>query len=138
VSASTAWRRSIGAAGRLRRQFEENASRCAQDLNLPELHHNSWVPWMEDDEILGAPLWLGAADAHPRVLERRKLCEEALSDRSIPFVEIPCSGSALLNRVLTSVLIGDFISVYLAILRGVDPSRVDPLEAVKARLNQIS
>ncbi len=125
-----------GVAGRLRAQFEENAERSAYSFELPELHHNSWIPWSLDDDPPGVPIWLGAEDAHPRVLERRRLSEAALSDRHIPFFDLPSAGRATLNRLLTSVLIGDFVSVYLALLRGVDPTRTDPLDAMKARLSE--
>jgi glucose/mannose-6-phosphate isomerase len=127
-----------GASQRLRAQFEENASCSSGAFELPELHHNSWVAWMEDTDTPIAPLWLGSPDAHPRTLIRRRFSEEALSDKHIPFLEIPALGTSLLNRVLTSILIGDFISVYHAILRKVDPANVDPLGAMKARLNQIT
>ncbi len=125
-----------GAAGRLRAQFEENAKRSAFAYELPELHHNTWIPWSLDEDPPGAPIWLGARDAHPRVLERRRLSEALLSDRRIPFFELPSPGRATLNRLLTSVLIGDFVSVYLALLRGVDPITTDPLDAMKARLSE--
>ncbi|MBC8367706.1 hypothetical protein H8E52_09880 [bacterium] len=125
-----------GAARRLQAQFEENAERSAHAYSLPELHHNSWIPWMNDEDPPGAIIWLGAAEAHPRVLERKRLSEELLSDRGIPFMDLPSPGQGRLNRLLTSVLIGDFVSVYLALLRGMDPSSTDPLDAMKARLNR--
>ncbi len=125
-----------GLARRLQAQVEENAERSAHAYSLPELHHNSWIPWMNDEDPPGAIIWLGVEDAHPRVLERKRLSEELLSDRGIPFMDLPSLGQGRLNRLLTSVLIGDFVSVYLALLRGMDPSSTGPLDAMKARLNR--
>jgi glucose/mannose-6-phosphate isomerase len=35
---------------------------------------------------------------------------------------------------MSLVLLGDLVSVYLAVLRGVDPTPVEEIEALKARL----
>lgn len=118
---------------RLRCQMEENAERAALDRALPELHHNSWVPWTAGDP-LGAPLWLGAADAHSRTLLRRNLSDERLAESGIPALELPAAGECLLARLLTTVLLGDYLSVYHALMRGLNPTPVTPLAAMKARL----
>ncbi|MBN2169988.1 MAG: hypothetical protein JW819_01550 [Candidatus Krumholzibacteriota bacterium] len=120
-------------ARRLRCQFEENAKRAARDLILPELHHNSWVPWTGGDS-LGAALWLGEADAHPRTRRRRELSEAALAAAGLPALALPARGGEPLARLLTTVLLGDFLSVYHALMRDVDPTPVDALAAMKARL----
>ena len=38
------------------------------------------------------------------------------------------------ERVLSLVLLGDLVSVYLAVLRGIDPTPVEPIERLKAEL----
>lgn len=121
------------AAYRLRCQFEENAGRAARCRALPELHHNSWVPWLGGDP-LGAALWLGEADAHPRTRRRRELSEADLAAAGLPALSLPARGGSLLARLLTTVLLGDFLSVYHALMRDVDPTPVDALDSMKARL----
>lgn len=120
-------------ARRLRCQMEENAERCALDRALPELHHNSWVPWAGDDS-LGLPIWVGDADAHPRVRLRRELSDALLAERGQPGLDLPARGATRLSRLLTSVLLGDYMSTYHALMRGLDPTPVAPLAAMKARL----
>ncbi len=117
-------------ARRLRCQMEENAERHALDRSLPELHHNSWVPWAQG-EAPGVPIWLGEADAHPRVALRRRFSDELLPE---PGLTIQARGGSLLSRLLTTVLLGDFMSVYHALMRGLDPTPVTPLTDMKARL----
>lgn len=118
---------------RLRCQIEENAERAAFSRSLPELHHNSWVPWAGDDAP-GAAIWIGAEDAHPRVGLRRRLSEEILAERGEIVLAIEATGAALLTRLLTTVLMGDYLSVYHALMRGLDPTPVAPLSAMKERL----
>jgi glucose/mannose-6-phosphate isomerase len=118
---------------RLRSQFEENAKRAAQRRSLPELHHNSWVAWSAGD-LPGLPIWLGAVAAHPRVLLRRRLSEELLLARGLTALELPARGEGLLPRLLTSLLVGDTLTVYHALMRGVDPTATPALTAMKQRL----
>ncbi len=118
---------------RLRCQVEENAERAAFSRSLPELHHNSWVPWAGDDAP-GLAVWIGAEDAHSRVLLRRRLSDEILAEKGEKALSIEASGQALFTRLLTTVLLGDYMSVYHALMRGLDPTPVTPLGAMKERL----
>jgi glucose/mannose-6-phosphate isomerase len=43
-------------------------------------------------------------------------------------------GDTRLERVLAAVLLGDLVSVYIAALRGVDPTPVDAIEDFKQAL----
>lgn len=123
-------------ATRLRGQFEENAKRSSLSRSLPELHHNSWIPWTGDPDPPGAALWIGESDAHSRTLLRRELSEEILEERTLPAINIPSYGHFLFSRLLTSVLFGDFITVYHALMRGEEPTHVRPLSAMKERLSK--
>ena len=118
---------------RLRCQFEENAKRAAEQRSLPELHHNSWVAWSAGD-LPGLPVWLGAVAAHPRVLLRRRFSEELLAARGLASLDIPARGEGLLPRLLTSLLLGDSLTAYHALMRGVDPTATPALTAMKQRL----
>ena len=43
-------------------------------------------------------------------------------------------GAGRLARLLSLVLMGDLVSIYLAYLRGVDPTPVEIIDAIKQRL----
>lgn len=118
---------------RLRCQFEENAGRSAHARSLPELQHNSWIPWTAGD-LPGLPVWLGAEAAHPRVLLRRRHVEALLAGQGLVAPAIPARGATLLPRLLTSLLLGDTMSVYHALMRGVDPTPTPALADLKRRL----
>lgn len=120
---------------RLRCQFEENAGRSAHARSLPELQHNSWIPWTAGD-LPGLPVWLGAEAAHPRVLLRRRQVEALLAAQGLHLAApaIPARGAALLPRLLTSLLLGDTMTVYHALMRGVDPTPTPALADLKRRL----
>ena len=43
-------------------------------------------------------------------------------------------GHTAVERVLSLVLLGDLVSLYVAVLRGIDPTPVDVLVSLKERL----
>ena len=66
---------------------------------------------------------------------RRIAATREVSFRSAASVsDVTARGSARLARLLSLVLFGDFVSVYVALLRGVDPTPVPPIDEVKRRL----
>jgi glucose/mannose-6-phosphate isomerase len=51
-----------------------------------------------------------------------------------PALRVEARGESRLERVLSLVLLGDLVSVYLATLDGVDPTPVEPIERFKVAL----
>jgi glucose/mannose-6-phosphate isomerase len=51
-----------------------------------------------------------------------------------PVVKLESRGESRLERVLSLVLLGDIVSVYMAVLAGVDPTPVEALDRFKQQL----
>jgi glucose/mannose-6-phosphate isomerase len=49
-------------------------------------------------------------------------------------VKVESRGESRLERVLSLVLLGDMVSVYMAVVAGIDPTPVDALDRFKASL----
>ena len=49
-------------------------------------------------------------------------------------MKVHTRGDSRLERVLSSVLLGDLVSVYMAVLLGVDPAPTPPLARFKQEL----
>ena len=47
---------------------------------------------------------------------------------------VAAQGETRLERLVSLVLLGDLVSLYLAVLRGVDPVNVAAIDTLKARL----
>jgi glucose/mannose-6-phosphate isomerase len=121
-------------AVRWKAQLNENAGVHAFASTLPEADHNEICAW--DSEPL-APL--SAVFLGDRLLDarlRRRMQLTAMSVRSnaskIEFAE--GRGATPLERVLSLVLIGDLVSVYLAVLKSADPTPVAAIERFKLAL----
>jgi len=71
---------------------------------------------------------------HKRVLKRIDITKNILSKEAHKVIEINSRGESLLSRVCSLIYIGDFVSLYLAILNGIDPTPVKRIDYLKAEL----
>jgi glucose/mannose-6-phosphate isomerase len=119
-------------------QFNENSKVMSYSNTFPELGHNEVMGWDSAGEAGDRffLIFLTDADDHPKVARRMEVTYPILSSRA--------GGSALidsgfvgdrppgrLERLLYTVLLGDFASVYLALERGIDPTPIDEIETIK-------
>ena len=121
---------------RWRNQVHENAKTFAVGNLLPEMNHNEIMGWArggEELKRLGVVVLRDKAD-HPRT--RRRLDETArlLRPRAGHWEEIHSSGSGRLARLLSLMYLSDWVSLYLAVGHGTDPSPVGLISTLKARL----
>jgi glucose/mannose-6-phosphate isomerase len=124
------------AAMRWRCQFNENAKMPAFDRVLPELDHNELAGYDPGLPELGrvALVVLRTDDEHPRIAKRVDASLGVMRDKVGLAEQAPASGGSPLERLMSSAILGDFVSVYLALLRGVDPTPVDVIERLKRAL----
>ncbi len=109
-------------AYRWKTQFNENAKVPAFAAELPELDHNEIVGWAGAPEIgRFSAVFLDDADTHPRVKERIELTERIIAPYAAATYRVETRGQTEIERVISLVLLGDLVSLYLAVLRGVDP-----------------
>ena len=124
-------------AYRWKTQFNENAKIPAFAHELPELDHNEIVGW-ESAAGLGrfAAVFLTDSDTHPRVHDRVRLTRELIAGAATDTFVVGSVGQTTVERVFSLVLLGDLVSLYAAVLRGVDPTPVAVIDRLKAELAQ--
>jgi glucose/mannose-6-phosphate isomerase len=122
------------AAMRWKTQFNENAKVPAFAAALPELDHNEVVGWSTGRGGGFAVIALRHAGEHGDVSARFPLSEEIARRSGADVHEVEARGRSDLARLLTLVQIGDLVSTYLALARGVDPSPVDAIASLKRAL----
>ncbi len=122
-------------AYRWKTQINENAKQPCFWNELPELDHNEIVGW-EGARELGrfSAVFLDDSDAHPRLKERMDLTERLIADNAAASFRLETRGQTAIERVISLLLLGDLVSIYLATLRGVDPGPVKVLDELKAAL----
>jgi glucose/mannose-6-phosphate isomerase len=122
-------------AYRWKTQINENAKQPSFAHELPELDHNEIVGW-EGARDVGrfSAVFLDDSDAHPRVKARMDLTERVIVGNAVASFRVETRGQTTIERVISLVLLGDLVSIYLAALRGVDPGPVKAIDELKAAL----
>jgi glucose/mannose-6-phosphate isomerase len=124
-------------AQRLKTQFNENSKIPAKWEYFPELNHNEIVGWEKAQELARSFSVIFIRDsAEPVEIRRRIEVTQELMHRQFRAFEIWSKGKSTLARMASVVCIGDFTSVYLAILRGVDPTPVKTISLLKGKIKE--
>ena len=116
-------------------QINENSKLPAFAHELPELDHNEIVGWSGAPDLARfSAVFLDDADLHPRARQRIELTRALIEPSAASTFVVQTQGESATERLLSLVLLGDLVSLYLAVLRGVDPSAVDSLVRLKRTL----
>jgi glucose/mannose-6-phosphate isomerase len=128
------------AAVRWRGQMEENAKNLAFHHSLPEMNHNELVGWECPSEILSrlAVFFLRDREDHPQVQRRIDWTKQWIEPRAGTVREFWSEGHSRLARIFSLISLGDFASLYLAYLNGVDPTAVEAIDSLKRHLGDSS
>lgn len=123
-------------AVRLRQQINENSKALCWHHVVPEMNHNELVGWTEKNENLTV-LYLRNEDDFSRNAVRMDINKKIISQYASEVIEIYSKGSNLIERSMYLVHLGDWISWYLAELRGVDSMEVNVIDFLKSELAKI-
>lgn len=116
--------------------FNENSKNVAWVGQYPEFNHNEFLGWSSHPtDKPYAVVDIRSNLEHPRTQIRFELTERLLSGkRPVPEI-IYAEGDSILEQLVWSITLGDFVSLYLALLNGLNPTPVDLLEKFKKSLN---
>ncbi|WP_217915288.1 bifunctional phosphoglucose/phosphomannose isomerase [Miltoncostaea marina] len=126
-----------GVALRWKDQFNENANLPAFVSLLPEMDHNEIVGFAGmPADLSGLVKLIALRDErqHRQVQRRFDFTQELLEPQVGPALSITGEGASPLARMLDLVMLGDYASLYLALLRAVDPGPVEMIDRLKDRL----
>ncbi len=124
-------------AARWRGQLEENAKNLALHHVLPEMNHNEILGWQNPADALHrtAAVFLRDRGDHPQINRRFDLTKQIVAKACGAVHEAWSEGESRLARVFSVIYLGDFLSLYLAYLNGVDPTRIDAIDYLKTELS---
>jgi len=127
-------------AHRLKTQFNENSKVLAGWNVFPEMNHNEVVPWSGEGEIdLGIfyPIFIRDKGEERRITRRIEVTQELIRKKGVEYSEIWTEGKSLICRVFSSIYTGDWMSFYLAILQGIDPTPIRFIDLLKSELRRL-
>ncbi len=128
-----------GMARRWKTQFNENAKVWAFFETIPELLHNSveaYPDWAESglplkSLILQPDMAPEESSGHYEVLAA------LLRRHTVPHRVLKGGDGSPLAQLLNMLVLGDYVSYYLAMLKGVDPSKTPSLQEAKQLLSDL-
>lgn len=116
--------------------FNENAKNVAWHNEYPEFNHNEFIGWSEQPTVKPyALINLISNQEHERVRKRFEVSNKLLSGRWPHPNDVQLQGKNITEQILWGVMLGDFVSLYLAILNNVDPAPVELVERFKRELS---
>jgi len=125
------------AAQRWKTQINENAKAPAFWAAQPELCHNEVCGWGVHGDMTRQVITAVALrhdGEHPQVGRRFELIGEILREVVAEVIEVQAAGDGDLAQLMDLILVGDYVSLWLAAQAGVDPGPVPVLGELKAAL----
>jgi glucose/mannose-6-phosphate isomerase len=125
-------------AQRFKQQFNENSKVPSKWEFFSELNHNEIVGWENAGKLEACFSTVFLRDKNePDAIRSRIETTKTLVPSGSKLFEVWSQGDCALARMLSTVCVGDFTSVYLAFLRGVDPTPVENINVLKAKTKQV-
>lgn len=120
---------------------------CQLNENSKVLVHINIIPEMNHNEIvgLGRPkalnskislIFINDPKAHPRNRTRAKIIKGIIKDKFSDVIDIDPEGKNDLHRLFWTIMLGDFISYYVAIQTNIDPMPVKRIDYLKKKLSR--
>lgn len=123
-------------SSRWRNRFTENSKSLAFSNVIPEMNHNEIVGWelalpaIKDFIVI----FIENEDLHPRMKRRIELTQKLIKQRGVEVVDIYASGSTILEKVFSLIILGDWVSYYLALSYSKDPLEIRHIDYMKEQM----
>lgn len=126
----------IGAAHVINNQFNENSKALTSEWHLPEFNHHylealSFPKLAKDTTIF---FLFNSALYHERVQKRVLITKALIEQKGFEVQLIQSTAASKLEQIFEIIQLGEFISCYLAILYGLDPSPIPNVDWFKAQM----
>jgi glucose/mannose-6-phosphate isomerase len=126
------------AAGyRLKCQFNENSKLHAFHNVIPELNHNEIIGWesFAEKQYHTKLITILDDEYHPQVKKRFEITSELAAKNGVEIISLKSEEKEFKLRLMELIYLGDWISYYLAVLRGFDPTEIENINILKKRLS---
>jgi glucose/mannose-6-phosphate isomerase len=127
------------AAQRWKTQMNENAKIPAFWNAQPELCHNEIAGWGQHGDLTRQAITVVALRhdfEHPQVMRRFELVFQMVDEVVAGIAQIEGRGEGQLAQLLDLILVGDLVSLQLALNEGIDPGPAPALDEIKTALKE--
>lgn len=123
-------------ARRWKTQLNENSKAWAFCETLPELNHNAVLGYEQPDNLANDTFvaLLQSSLNRPENQRRTVATAQVLAQAGVRHQIIEVEGTTRLAQMLSAIHLGDYVSFYLAILYGLDPTPIPAIDRLKEQL----
>lgn len=125
------------AAGyRFKCQLNENSKVHAFHNEIPEMNHNEIIGWETYQEKLFPVRVVNILDdsIHPQIKRRFDFLNQIYEQNKIDVIQLKSNEKSFKVRLMDLIYLCDWITFYIAVQRGYDPSEIDNINKLKAQL----
>lgn len=124
-----------GIAIRWRQQINENSKMLCWHHVVPEMNHNELVGWRIEDHDLAVVYLRDKAD-YERNQKRFEVNKEVILKCTPNLMETWSEGNSVIEKAIWQIHLGDWVSWYLSVERGVDATEVKVIDHLKSELSK--
>ena len=126
------------AALRFRGQLAENAKMLSFHHHFPEQNHNEIEGWTANPDIMSrlSIIWLKDEDDHSGIQARMNISASLLESCSGTQLTITQQGANRVERLMKLIHYTDWVSYYAALMNDVDPTPVNRIQELKAKISE--
>lgn len=123
-------------AHRWKTQLNESSKVWCFYEELPEANHNAIIGYALPKGIASSAfvVFLRGPAFHPRILLHYDFTRSALDQAGVENAVVDAEGKSPLTQMMSTILFGDWLSLYLAILNDVAPAPTTVIDELKAWL----
>jgi len=121
---------------RWQNQMHENSKSLAFRNVLPEMNHNEIVGWEMDNDVKNNLLviFLENETPHPQIKKRIQLSKKIIKSGGNNVVDLYSHGANTLEKVFSLIILGDWVTYYLAAYYKKDPIAIVNIDYLKEEL----
>lgn len=121
---------------RFKCQLNENSKLHAFHGEIPEMNHNEIIGWESHQEkgFHSKIINIIEKNYHPQIQKRFEILKDIFSKSGVETITLQSNEESYKVRLLDLIYLGDWISYYVGVLRGYDPSEIDNIYTLKDRL----
>ena len=121
---------------RFKSQLNENSKLHAFHHEFPEMNHNEIIGWEshQQKQLHTKVIYLLDETYHPQIKKRFQIVSEFIKKSDVEIISIESNENDFKVRIMDLIFLVDWISFYLGVIRGFDPSEIEYINLLKDRL----
>jgi len=120
---------------RFKNSLQENSKIHVITEDIIEASHNGIVAWKKGEKM--KPILIQGRDDFIKTKERWMIIKNYFKQNDIEYEEIYSVEGGILSKLIQLIYLFDYSSIYLSVIRKVDPTPVIPIDFIKKELKKL-